>query len=162
MSDSAHVTSVEAVAHFLAALRRFQDEAVAAADTLEQQTGRALMHFDQELPAAWQRQVRRGFDDIGEARARYETCRTRTVAGHRSACHEEKQDYEQAKRRLREAQEQVELVRQWGVRLHKEIDEYRGRSGRLKHFVEGDLHKTAALLERTLDSLEKYTGGNDQ
>jgi hypothetical protein len=156
VSQSAQVRSVEAIARFWAALKVFQDEALGAVGQLEQQTGRALMWFDQEAPAAWKRHVRASHDLLGEARARLETCRNRTVAGHRPYCYEERLAVEAARRRLREAQEKVETVHQWGLRMHRDTDEFRGRVGRLKRYLEGDLERTSALLERTLAALEQY------
>jgi hypothetical protein len=156
VSQSAQVRSVEAIARFRAALKVFQDEALGAIGQLEQQTGRALMWFDQEAPAAWKRHVRHGHDALGEARARLETCRNRTVAGHRPYCYEERLAVEAAQRRLREAQEKVEVVHHWAVRMHRDTDEFRSRVGRLKRYLQGDLERTNALLERTLSALEQY------
>ena len=156
MSGSAHITDVEAIANFLVALRRFQDESLTAIAMLNQQVARALQFFDHDLPGQWKRQVRHCYDDISEARVRLETRRNRTVGGQRPACIEEQQDLAKAKKKLEETEEKVELTRRWAINLHQESDEFRGRSGRCKYYLENDLQKTIALLERTLSSVEKY------
>lgn len=156
MSGSAHITDVEAIANFLVALRRFQDESLTALAMLNQQVARGLQFFDHDLPSQWKRRVRQCYDDIAEARVRLETRRNRTIGGQRAACIEEQQALSAAKRKLHETEEKVELTRRWAINLHKETDEYRGRAGRCKYFLENDLERTFALLERTVASLEKY------
>ncbi|WP_166823503.1 hypothetical protein [Thalassoroseus pseudoceratinae] len=156
MSGSAHITDVEAIANFLVAIRRFQDESLTALAMLNQQVSRALEFFDHDLPSQWKQRVRQCYDDISEARVRLETRRNRTVGGQRPACIEEKQALDAAKRSLRDAEGKVETTRRWAINLHKESDEYRGRSGRCKYYLENDLQRTIVLLERTLASVEKY------
>ena len=156
MSESAKVTSVEAVSRFHAAVRVFQDEAENGLLALDQQVAKVLARYDYDLPHYWKEQVRRSFDEVDRARAAYETCRMRTVAGHRPSCHEEKEALALAKRRLEFSQQQVEVVGRWAVKLHRQIDEFRAQTGRFRQYLEGDVEKTAALLQRTLSSLETY------
>jgi hypothetical protein len=158
MSDGARVSSVEAVQQFYAAVRVFQDEAQSALLALDQQVAKVLAWYDYDVPHYWKEQVRRSFDEVARARAAYDTCRMRTVAGHRPSCYEEKQALAAAKRRLEYVQDKVEVVARWAVRLHRVIDEFRAQSGRFKQYVEGDVEKTAALLGRTVASLETYLG----
>ena len=61
--------------------------------------------------------------------------------------------------RLEQAEEQIEKCRAWGLKLPKLVDEtYRGPANRLNLFLEGDLAKAVALLEKQLASLEAYAG----
>ncbi len=158
MSDAARVSSVEAVQRFYRAVRVFQDEAENALLALDQQVSKVLAWYDYDAPHYWKEQVRKSFDDVARARAAYETCRMRTVADHRPSCYEEKEALAAAKRRQEYAREKVEAVGRWSVRLHRVIDEFRAQSGRFKQYLDGDVEKTAALLERTLASLESYLG----
>ena len=139
-------------------MRVFQDEAENALLALDQQVSKVLAWYDYDAPHYWKEQVRKSFDDVARARAAYETCRMRTVAGHRPSCYEEKEALAAAKRRQEYAHEQVEVVGRWSVRLHRVIDEFRAQSGRFKLYLDSDVEKTAALLERTLASLESYMG----
>lgn len=158
MSDDARVSSVEAVQRFHGAVRVFQDEADSALLALDQQVAKVLAWYDYDAPHYWKEQVRRSFDEVARARAAYDTCRMRTVAGHRSSCYEEKEALAAAKRRLEYVQEKVEVVGRWAVRLHQVVDEFRAQSGRFKQYLEGDVEKMAALLGRTVASLESYLG----
>lgn len=158
MNESAHVTSVEAVANFAAALRCFEDEASRGLLAIDQQANRALQWLEHEAPAYWREQIRRCFDDISRARAALETCRMRKVAGHKPACIEEEKAYRKAKQRLADAEEKAKLVQRWAIRLRREMDEFRGRIGNFRRCLEGDVPRAIALLERTLTSLEAYLG----
>lgn len=156
--ESARITDVEAVAQFTAAVRRFEDEASAALLALDQQVHRALHWLEHEAPAYWTQQIRRGYDEVARTRTALETCRMRKVADNRPACLEEEKAFRTAKRRLEIAQEKIEIVRRWAIHVHREVDEYRGRVGRLKQRLDGDVPKTIGLLERTLATLEGYLG----
>lgn len=157
MADAAHVTSTEAVARFEAALRRFGDDAGSALLALDQQINRALEWFDHEAPAYWRQQIRKSFDDVARTRTALENCMLRTVAGDRPSCIEEEKAHRAAKRRLEVATQKPDDVRLWAIKVHREVDEYRGRIGRLRHCLEGHIPRTLALLERTRNSLEAYT-----
>ncbi len=158
MSDAARVSSVEAVERFYRAVRVFQGEAENALLALDQQVSKVLAWYDYDAPHYWKEQVRRSYDEVARARTAYDTCRMRTVADHRPSCYEEKEALAAAKGRQEYAREKIEAVGRWSVRLHRVIDEFRAQSGRLKLYLDSDVEKTAALLERTLASLESYLG----
>ena len=158
MSESARVTSVETVARFAAALRQFGDEASGALLALDQQVNRALHWIEHEAPALWRKEVRRQYDEVARARSAFENCKMRVVAGHEPACIEEEKALRAAKRRLAEAQEKLELTGKWAVKLRREIDEYRGRVGRLKRVLDADVPKAVGLLDRTSAALDAYVG----
>lgn len=159
MSESAHVTSTEAIARFEAAARRFGDDASAALLALDQQINRALDWLDHEAPAYWRQQIRKSYDEVARTRTAWENCQLRTVAGDRPSCIEEEKAHRAAKRRLEIASEKPAEVRKWSIAVHHEVNEYRGRIGRLRQGLEGQLPKTIALLERTRAVLEIYAEG---
>ncbi len=158
MSDSAYVTSTEAIARLEASLRRFGDDASMALLTLDQQINRALEWLDHDAPAYWRQQIRKCFDDVARTRTAWENCQLRTVAGDRPSCIEEEKAHRAAKRRLEIATEKPNEVRQWAIKVHREVDEYRGRVGRLRHCLEAEVPRAAALLDRTRSTLEAYAG----
>ena len=156
MSESAHVTSTEAIARFEAAARRFGEDASMALLALDQQINRALDWLDHEAPAYWRQQIRKCYDEVARTRTAWENCQLRTVAGDRPSCIEEEKAHRAAKRRLEVASEKPAEVRKWSIAVHHEVNEYRGRIGRLRQGLEGELPKTIALLERTRAVLEAY------
>jgi hypothetical protein len=158
MAELAHVLSIPAVRDFQAALRRFRQELALSCETLTTEIQRGVAWIEYDRPAYWSAQTRKAFDGVAETRTRLNTCQLRTVAGRRPSCIEEKQAYEQARRRLQHCQEQVRRVQQWALKIHRESDEFRGRMARVRRLLDSDLPQMDALLERTLNALEGYAG----
>jgi hypothetical protein len=156
VSNSAQVQSIDAVVSFRASLRTFQDEASRSLSALEEQAQGALQWLEHDAPAYWRQQIRRCYDDVARTRAALETCKMKKVGDQRPACIEEQEAYRQAQRKLREAEEKLEVVRRWRQRVAEEIDEYRGRVGRFRDAVEAGLPRSLALLDRTIKALDAY------
>jgi hypothetical protein len=154
--STAHVTSIPAVRDFKVATLKFQDEANSALELLQVEIQRAIAWIEQDRPAYWTGEVRRAFDKVAATRVALNTCQMRTVAGRRPSCIEEKQAYDRARQRLAHCQEQVERVKRWGVKIHHECDEFRGRLASLRRTLDNGIPRTTALLERTLTALEGY------
>ena len=161
MSESAHVASLEAVARFTAALRRFDDEATSVLLSLDQQIQRALHWLDHEQPAYWRQQIRKQYDEVARTRTAWENCLLRTVAGDRPSCIEEEKAHRVAKRNLEAALAKPDEIRRWAIRVHQEVDEFRGRVGGLRPALEGGVPKTVGLLERTQGTLLSYIERED-
>jgi hypothetical protein len=158
MNNSANVTSIEAVHHFRLAVKRFEEDASNAVLSLQTELMRTAEWLEHEQAPYWKEEVRRGFDRVSQARSEYETCRMRTIAGHHPACDEQKDALAKAKLRLRIAQEKVEKVREWKIKLGHESEEFKGRVSQLQHCLEESLPRLDGVLERMVDSLESYVG----
>jgi len=156
MSDSAHVTSLDAMRDFRAALIGFREETISSLDAMRQEVHKAIDWLEHDRGVYWRERVRKGFDDISAARIALENCRRRGVAGHKPSCIEEQAALKKAKDRLATAQEKVELVRRWSQKVREEADEFRARVGQLSRCIENDLPQAVALLERMLAALEEY------
>ena len=157
MGRSAKVTSIDAVRAFSAALRRFQEDAAAALDGTNLATQRALEWIRHDRKDYWARQVKRGYEQLGEAKANLQRCLTfGRIADHRPSCIEEKRALERAKRRLNLAQEKVETVRHWSRTADRAAIEYKGNINQLAGWLDADLPRALAALERIADALESY------
>ncbi len=157
MSRSAKVTSIDAVRTFSAALRRFQEDAAAALDSTNLATQHALEWIRHDRKDYWARQVRRGYEQLGEAKANLQQCLTfGRVGDHRPSCIEEKRALERAKQRLNLAREKVETVRHWSRTADRAAIEYQGNINQLAGWLDADLPRALATLERIADALESY------
>jgi hypothetical protein len=156
MNQPVHVTSIESVRKFKAELIRFEDEARTVLDTLQQHIYRVIEWIEHDRSAYWSAESRRAFDQVAQTRTRYQTCQLRTVAGHRPACIEEKLDYDRARRRLEKCQEMKQVIRDWGVKIRHEANEFRGRMSGFSQCVESDLPRMIAAIEQTAAALELY------
>jgi len=153
---SANVRDIDAIRDFRTKLMRFAEELESCLQGLQLELQRAFEWADQERPHYWGNQARRAYDQLAAARTAYETCRMRTVAGHRSACIEEKVAFNKARRRLEDCQQQTERVRKWSMKIHHDADEFRGRLASLRRLVDADIPQALASLERTSTVLEQY------
>ena len=93
---------------------------------------------------------------VAAARAAYDSCRLRTVAGHRSACIEEQQALRKAQRRLEYCQGQVDEVRKWSQRAREQADEFFGKLGPLDRRLDHDLPHLIGALAQMILSIEAY------
>ena len=156
MTGSAHVTSIDAIAAFGAALRNFEDQSTRALLSIDEQAKGALQWLEHDAPAYWRAQIRQRYDDVARTRTALETCRMRKVADNRPACLEEIAAHQTAQRRLREAEEKIEVVRRWAQKVREETDEYRSRVSKFRLCLERDVPRTLALIDRTVATLDAY------
>lgn len=156
MAESAHVTSIEAIAAFASALRNFEDEAARALMHIDQQAQAALQWLEHDVPQYWKQQIRRCYDEVARSRAALETCKMKTVAGNRPACLEEQQALRAAHARLHRAEEMIEVARRRAIKVRREYEDYRGRTSSFRLRLEGGVPKTLALLDRTVATLDTY------
>jgi len=156
MAESANVSSIDAVAKFAAALRLFDEQSANALLSIDDQARGALQWIEHDAAAYWRGQVRKGFEDVSRTRAELLACRSKATKDYKPSCIDEMKAHRAAQARLQHAEEQVEVVRRWGQRLQREVDEYRGRVQRLRQCLEADVPRTLALLDRTALSLEQY------
>jgi hypothetical protein len=152
----ARVQSSEVLATFRGGVIAFRERAQAALGSLRQETQRTLRWLEQEQPQYWQHQQRVGYDRVASARVAYETCRMRTVAGHRSACIEEQVALRRAKARLEYVQQQMEVVRRWSHQAGDQANEFFGKMNPLERMLEDDVVQMIASLERMILSIEAY------
>ena len=156
MTSSAHVTSIDAIVSFRVALRTFQDQAGHALVSLDEQALGALQWLEHDAPAYWRGQIRHCYDEVARTRTALETCRMRAAGGHRPACLEEQEAFRQSQRKLREAEDKLEVIRRWTQKVREELDEYRGRVMRFRESVAGGVPRSLALLDRTITTLDSY------
>ena len=104
----------------------------------------------------WQVEIRRREDAVGEARADLNRCLMSTASEGVPSCSDQKKALEKAKRRLTEAQEKLEKVKQWSRVVEQEVSEYRGPAQSLNNMLDGTLPMGMALLDRKIAMLEAY------
>ncbi len=153
---AAHVMELDALVAFRAALIVFAERTESALGSLRQESRRTLMWLEQERPRYWQEQLRRGYDKIGTARAAYDACRMRTVAGHRSACLEEQTALRRSQARVAYCQEQEIATRRATFRAQEQAEEFMGQLGPLERALEHDLPQMIGALERMILAIEGY------
>jgi hypothetical protein len=153
---SADVRSMTAIEDVRNVLRVFQERGDAALDSLRSEVQQSLSWLQHEQPQYWRNQIQRAFDRVATCRVSLETCRNRTIAGHRSECIEEKVALQRAKQRLDYCQEQFEVTRQWATRALEAADTFRAEMSPLARWLECDAERAVAALQKMILALEAY------
>ena len=156
MTQSAHVTSVDAIRHFAAAVAIFQQEARLCLSSMDTQLRTILFWLERDRPTFWKREIENCMREISSARVRLHQCRMRRLGDFRPSCIEEIKDLEKAKHDLEFAQKQVPTVKRWHGEAAHEANEYHGRASQLIQSIERELPRLMALLAFTIDRLEAY------
>lgn len=156
MARSAHVTSIDAVGQFKAALQNFESDVRDGLTTLQLESRRG-MEWVTGRTVYWTRQVRIAGERLNEARNALERAQLSLRPEDQASCYQEKKDVAKAKQRLRFAEEKVLHARQWCQQLHHEIDKFQGKIGRLSQITDVDLARGVAALERVIRALDRYT-----
>ena len=155
MSQSAKVSSIDALKALYAALARFGPEAQEALGAAEIEIRRVFDSLHDQHKH-WQRQVEKRREDLNRARA--DLAHARAIRqGERTGYVEQEIAVNKAKARLGEAEDKVVVVKRWLLHLPQAIHEYEGPAHRLAGLLDADLKKGLALLEDKIAVLEAYT-----
>lgn len=156
MSESAHVTSIESLRDFRAALLESDSDLRDAVIQLGLELRRVLEWIEQDRSHYWPAEVKRASDALATARKELERCQLRIGTDDPPACYEQKKAVERGIRRLRRAEEKVQHVRQWKVKLQHAVQELEGRVGPLSNYLDAMIPQASAALDRMHAALERY------
>lgn len=157
MSTSANITSIEAVARLKTALAQFGGEVNDALVALELEARRPVDWIENDRSRYWPDQVQKASNQVSEARLALQKGELTIDGSDARYCYEERKALEKAKRRLRLAEEKVQAVKRWKVRIHKEVEEFQVQVAKLRSYLDSDLVRAMATLGRMSDALAKYT-----
>lgn len=157
MTTAAKVTSTDVVRLFKVALQDYEEQVRDTLAQLELDLRRGIDWIEQDRTRYWTHAVRAASDAMGEARRALERAELSIRPEDKRSCYEHKLAFEQAKARLRLAEQKVRAVRKWRVTVHQEADAFLGQLGRLGNFLDTDVQRALATLERLAQALDKYT-----
>jgi hypothetical protein len=158
MERSAHVTSIEAIRDFRAALLQFGGEAEDAVIMLTLEARKAIQWLQQDRSRYWPEQTRRAQEWVVQARNDLDRCQLHYGSEDAPSCFDQKKRLERAKRRLRLCEEKVKAVKRWINTVRQELDDFDSELAKMNNWLETDLPRAAASLERMLRALDKYAG----
>ena len=156
MTESAHITSLDAVRQFASAVLRFQSEARISLAAFETQLNRIMFWLERERPEFWKREIENCMREAADARVRLHQCRMRRIGDFRPSCIEEVKDVEKAKRDLHYSQKQIPVVKRWRIEALHEANEFHGRSAQLVQLLEREIPKLLRLLQKSIERIETY------
>ena len=138
-------------------MRRFESGAREAIEMLVLEVRRAIDWIEEDRRRYWPALVRRAEEKLVEARSALERCQLTYGSEEAPSCHEQKKAFERARRRLRRCEEKVKLTQRWIRTVRQEVSDFEGQVAQLTNFLDSDVPRAVAALERMLAALEKYT-----
>jgi hypothetical protein len=158
MADGADVRSIDAVRDWHAALAAYGDNLSEALAGVELEIRRSYDWLHDQL-AAWRKAVRECEEEVVQAKAELAARKFPDWSGREPDTTVQEKALRAAKARLEHAEDQVARARSWIARLPKLVEEaYTGPSRRLGAFLEAELPKGLAGLDRRIAALETYAG----
>lgn len=155
--SSANVTSIEAVGRLKGALAQFGSEVNDALVALELEVRRPVDWIESDRSRYWPDQVQKASNEVSEARLALQKGELTIDGSDARYCYEERKALEKAKRRLQLAEEKVQAVKRWKVRIRKEVEEFQVQVARLRSYLDSDLVRAMAALGRMSAALDRYT-----
>lgn len=155
MSTSANVTSIAALKDLRTDLLTFSEESKEALVGADMEIRRTFAYV-QERIQFWQREVIKREQQVGEAKVALNRKKIERIFGRKPDVTEEEKAYRRARMRHEEALQRVAKLRRWGPILQHAVTEYEGPARQLATFLEVNLEKAVAQLERGIDALEEY------
>jgi hypothetical protein len=156
MSDFANVISIPALRELGAALALFQDEVQKAVAAADMEVQRAQAWIDDQL-RYWQRAQRDCSEEVTQAKLALQSRKLFKLWDRPPDCTEQEEDLDRAQRRLEIAEEKIALCKKWRVQYLKDLEEFEAPVRRLQNYVDLDLERGKAQLDRMATALETYT-----
>lgn len=156
MSKSANVRSVQALKDFRVAMCNFAEDARGALGGVEMEIRKFRDWLERDQYGYWQMQVKRRHEEVMDARAALHKKKLSAGKSNNVSDSEEKENLRNAQRRLRVAEEKVELVRRLIPQLHQTIAAYHAHSQPLGDHMSGGFERSLSRLTAMIDAIEKY------
>ena len=157
MKKAANVKSVDALRAFRMELKRYLEATIGALESLKVESNKAMSWIEQDRVRYWPNAAKRASDELVEARNALLRCKMAAMEGQSKSCVDEKKAVERWKVRQRHCEAQVKVTRSWRHKMRHATEEFDGKAARLNHYVENDLPKAIAAMDRMIASLEKYS-----
>jgi len=156
MALPVNVSSIDVLRSVREGLILFADDGRNALGTMEMEIRRCVDWLTNDQRLYWQAEVKRRDDLLGRAKAELHRKGMGLAPGQQAHDSEQREAVREAKRRLEEAQEKVELVRRWLPVLDRAVMEYEGQARPFAEVLEYDVERSVELLDRMIAALEDY------
>ncbi len=155
MDNAAKVTSLEVLLQFKAALIEFSEAVQLSLGEANSDVNRVQGWLRNDRINYWKQQIRHRNNRLADAKSELMRAEISSSDTRASAVVERKL-VEKWKRQVAEAEQKVQNIKQWSMKLDREIPIFKGRCQSLARIMEGDLPKALAKLDRLSTALEKY------
>jgi hypothetical protein len=156
MSQSANVQSIELIRLARQALAQFADEARQAVGATQMEISRSTEWLVNHQRMYWHGQIKRRAEELSTARAELHRRQLMKMSSDSVNDTEQQEIVRQAIRRLREAEEKLEMVKRWIPMLQQAVAEYQSHGRSLDDAVNGRVQNALAMLDRMMTAIDAY------
>lgn len=157
MDYSANVKSLDALRELRGAYVQFGGDAKEAVIMLTLEARKAMQWLQVDRARYWPVELRKAQEWVVQARNELDRCQLHYGSEDAPSCFDQKKALEKAKRRLRLCEQKVKAVKKWTLAVRQELDDFDGELAKMTNWLETDLPRGVALLERMVRALDKYT-----
>lgn len=154
-AHSANIASIAAVGRFKSGLAQFESDVQSALTNLDLECRRPVAWIEYDRARYWKREEQKAADAVVEARQELDRCEIGAGDDARS-CSDERKALEKATRRMRTAEVKVREIRHWQMTIKKAVEEFQVQISKLRGYLEHDVPRAAASLERMATALDQY------
>jgi hypothetical protein len=157
MSRAANVLSTQTLKDFKNTLINFGEEARNALSGVEMELRRTRDWLERDQLGYWTAQVKKRNEELMQARADLHKRKISQQGSDAVSDSEQKEALREAQRRLRIAEEKVDLIKKKLIPfLHHEIAEYHSHSQPLGDHLSGGFERSIGAMEKMVVALESY------
>ncbi|WZP00667.1 hypothetical protein EP7_002316 [Isosphaeraceae bacterium EP7] len=156
MSQSANVQSIESIRLAREALALFAEEARQAIGATQMEITRATDWLVNRQRMYWQEQIKRRAGELSMARTELHRKKLMKMSMDSVNDTEQQEIVRMATRRLREAEEKLELVKRWVATFQQAVAEYQSHGRGLDDTVNGRVQNGVAMLDRMMTAIDAY------
>lgn len=154
MGSPARITDIKALSDFRPAVIRFKEDVERALMGTGSDAARVLSWLQRERIPHWRREIRIRSEEAVRANTKL-IQQTDSDSPRRSV--DARKAYEDAKARVREAEEKLELTRRWVRKLEGEINRYRAGVQPMASIARADMAAALSRIDASISALDAYT-----
>ena len=153
MPDRARVTSLEAIETFRARLIIYREKAGRVLDEISDEVIRTRLWLENDRIAHWQNEIKRRTRELEQRRQELFSAQ---LSGLREASYVQQQAVVKARQALRDAEERLQVVKQWSRQFDQRVEPLARHVDKLRHTLGNDMGVAVAWLAELLKSLSAY------
>src|SRR6266542_4036326 len=153
MPERARVTSLEAIETFRARLIIYREKTGRVLDEISDEVIRTRLWLENDRVAHWQNEIKRRTRELEQRRQELFSAQ---LSGLREASYVQQQAVVKAKQALRDAEERLQVVKQWSRQFDQRVEPLARHVDKLRHTLGNDMGVGVALLAELLKTLAAY------
>ena len=155
MNAAAHVTSIQGMVDFQAALMTFTEKAKEALSTVDLELRRTLDWLADQAKH-WQAEIRLAENAVFEAKTALARKKAMKIGDRRQDTTDEEKTLRRAVAWLEHAEEKMAKTRHWQRAFPDAMLDYQGPARQLQFALDAEVPQMSAYLNQKIDALEKY------